>query len=293
MAPREMPSPLAWAEMSSDPKRRDELALNPYFRECWKDFLELTSPDVPYCLKRYALLVFKPESVVGRRMTEALRYLDRHGFHPVGIARFRHSRHTVINLRSYSPERQYSSAWIQLAGAVYPSVDTMLLVLRDDITNEESNASGRLSQLKGPVGHSKPGDLRSVLRSPNRTLNFVHSADEPADMVREIGLLLDRSARRDLIHQVLASGEHGTVLDTVRDAVFALEQSSQVHDFCFAGSLARVSRVRSLACQDRQRLEEAATDGPKLNWDELTSMVDPTTIDAWDFASIACTTLDL
>ncbi len=279
--------------MSRDPGRQSELELSPYFHEGWTDILDLTGPEAVRCLKRYALLVFKPEAIVGRRMRTTLRFLEGHHLQPVGMAQFRHTRHTVVNLRTYSSKRKYSPNWMRLANMIYPSMDTLLLALRDDGPEELSDASGRLTHLKVGSEQGRPEGLRDLLRSPNEALNFVHSPDEPADLVREIGLLLDRSARRTLIRQVTVSGEYGTVLRTAEAAILVLERSSPSHDLSFMRSVARVDRVQSLGYQNRRRLVDAADRGLKLSWDELTSMIDPATVDAWDFAAIGSATLNL
>ena len=61
-------------------------------------------------------------------------------------------------------------------------------------------ASVRLSGLKGPsdVSQQSPDCLRRVLGQPNRVISFIHVADEPADVLRELTILADRPARRKM-----------------------------------------------------------------------------------------------
>ena len=62
-------------------------------------------------------------------------------------------------------------------------------------------ATVRLSNLKGgPDAATRgAGSLRSALRSANRLFTFVHTADEPADIVRELAVFFDRDERRRLL----------------------------------------------------------------------------------------------
>lgn len=48
----------------------------------------------------------------------------------------------------------------------------------------------------------RTGELRAIVGGPNRMLSGVHIPDEPADVVRELGILFDGDARRALLRDV-------------------------------------------------------------------------------------------
>ena len=59
----------------------------------------------------------------------------------------------------------------------------------------------RFRQLKGSAipEFQEPGQLRALLDGGNRTLTFVHAADEPIDVVRELGIQFAHSDRLAII----------------------------------------------------------------------------------------------
>ncbi|MFG3756480.1 hypothetical protein, partial [Klebsiella pneumoniae] len=67
----------------------------------------------------------------------------------------------------------------------------------------------------------QPGQIRYRLGPDNRLLNFVHAADEPADVLRELGLLFDRAGRRTIIAQLLGGQDAGGALQLVREHAYA------------------------------------------------------------------------
>lgn len=284
-----------WQKLSRSPNRHEALALNLYFRDCWEDILAILGPGATETLWRYALLIFKPEAVVGRRITPALDWLTERGFAPVAFAPLTHSRHTMINLWKYSRWTPAMPDWIQLAGLMHTSTDTLLVILRDEEQEAEADACARLVSLKGPAiaEQRNRSHLREALGPPAEIFNFVHSSDEPADLVREVGICLDRPYRRQLLQTLVTCGEDRHLADELEAEVARLEAGSTEHDFDFRRSLARVERRWPLDPSARQHLEDAGNGGPKLGWDELREIIDPRAVETWDFISIACAVLDL
>jgi len=66
-----------------------------------------------------------------------------------------------------------------------------------------------LTDLKGPSlpADRKPEHLRTLLDSSNAILNFVHTADEPADVIRELGIYLDTAQRAACLRALLGRAE--------------------------------------------------------------------------------------
>jgi hypothetical protein len=91
--------------------------------------------------------------------------------------------------------------------------------LKDRRQGDGGWASSRLASIKG---HSRPdqqraGQLRYELRTPSRVMSYVHIPDEPADMVRDMSLLLDR---QDMVRLMAASADAAGAPCDVRPADF-------------------------------------------------------------------------
>ena len=71
----------------------------------------------------------------------------------------------------------------------------LLLVLRST-DGHDLPATVRLTSLKGSATLEQQvrGTLRHRLGQANRVLSLLHVADEPADLVRELGVFFDRAA---------------------------------------------------------------------------------------------------
>jgi hypothetical protein len=66
-------------------------------------------------------------------------------------------------------------------------------------------AAVHLSSLKGKADMSQqaPDSLRGILKRPNRLCSLIHCADEPADLIRELNLLMDPAPRQRLLGRLL------------------------------------------------------------------------------------------
>lgn len=105
----------------------------------------------------------------------------------------------------------------------------------------------RLQQFKGPTlpRQRAAHHLRAGLGPPNRLLNFVHAADEPADVLREVGLLLDRPTRRVVIERMRSGRPALDELARLRDAVY---RDDEPHDLLPAPALSRLVAVVQAVC---------------------------------------------
>jgi Nucleoside diphosphate kinase len=84
------------------------------------------------------------------------------------------------------------------------ATDCLLVVLAKQRTAEA--AAVVFNRAKGPAhpADCHEGQLRHDLGSFNYQLNLVHAADEPADLVRELGVLCDHDTRMALYRDALA-----------------------------------------------------------------------------------------
>lgn len=288
-----MPSEAAWHRLTNSAVKRELFAQDLYFRECWADAAETFGPAVHEALAPLALLSFKCDGIAGRRADATLDFLAENGFTVLASAPIRHNRHSMRELWRYN-WHVYTTDRLELMTLMHSVTDSLLLIVRDDRYDGVVPATVRLADLKGSADPAQrgPQHLRTVLAPPNQIINFVHVADEPADLVRETGIFLDRPARLHLLADIAAAltgtGPDGRA--TAEKQLATLEADCPPSDFDLAATFDRLQETARTSPATLSRLRTAATGGPPLTWTELTTLLPPQTPD-WDFIHIATTVL--
>jgi hypothetical protein len=209
-----------WAFLTTLPKKQYLYSRETYFREAWHDFRQVFGNETLRILQQIAFLVLKPDAFAGRRVETVLDVLENRNFVPIATQRFRWSRHTIREDWRYQLN-QLSLERMELSTRLMTATDSLLVVLRDDNRPLRVPAAVRLQAMKGsslPERH-QADQLRRILKSPNRLLKFIHTADEPADIVREMGIHFDGSERRLLLETI------GRSLSTCASEALRLEIS--------------------------------------------------------------------
>ncbi|WP_447007554.1 hypothetical protein ACRAKI_14255 [Saccharothrix isguenensis] len=286
------PGEQEWAGLTRSARKRELFTEDLYFREAWADALSVFGDRTTAVMGELALLNFKCDGLIGRRIGPTLSYLSANGFQVVGVSPMRHNRHSMRELWRYN-WHVYTIDRLALTTVMHDATDTMLLILRDTRYDGVVPGSVRLADMKGsanPAGRD-PNSLRSVLQPPNRVINFVHVADEPADIVREVGIFLDRAERRELFAQV--RDRFTTGADDEAAALRAkLEAEYAENDFDIGKALLRVEQTESVSAEDMAELRTAVDSGESLSWDRLRAIFPPDSpVDRWDFVMIATETM--
>ncbi|GDY29626.1 AfsA-related hotdog domain-containing protein [Gandjariella thermophila] len=270
--------------LSAVPEKRVFFAVDSYFRDSWEDLRALPAEEIDHVLRRHATLLLKPESMVARRADVALEWLREQGV-VVAAERVRINPHQTRALWHFqwnvaTRERRDLCDLIAAAG------DSLFVVAR--LPEDPVPATVRLSNLKGPADPARrqPWQLRHRLGGDNFLLNFVHAADEPADLVRELGILFDGPARRR-IYRALLSG-----VDRYPDAqryVTRLYRQSSAHDLRLRGVLRRMTDLLGNAAASPAAAEllaalNAAENGLPVRWTELRALAARAglTVPPWD-----------
>nr|WP_240940076.1 AfsA-related hotdog domain-containing protein [Planosporangium flavigriseum] len=269
--------------MSVIPGKRALFAVDSYFRDSWEDLCELPPDAIEYILRHHAVLLLKPDAVVGRRLSAALGWLGEQGT-VVAAEPVRLDRHTTRVMWQYqwnvaSRDRR------DLADLIVRGGDSLLLIVA--MPPGDRPATVRLSGAKGPAepARRQPWHLRHRLGNDNFLLNFVHTADEPADLVRELGVLFDAPQRRKLYRQ-LRRGADATA--AAQSLVARLYERTPARDLSLAGFVERMYQrlagrtgpaVRTLASA-----LEAMEAGLNADWRGLCDLagVAGVPLDAWD-----------
>jgi len=184
-----------WNLLTRIPLKAERYGRETYFREGLEDARE--SGDLDTISRRSALVLVKPDGIIGGKAPIIIDYLRRQRFAIV-----------AAELVTLGP-LQWREMWrYQLTSATLDRLAINDLVLRGSALllllrhpgYLDVPASVWLSGLKGPsdVARQSPGCLRRVLGQPNRVISFIHVADEPADVLRELAILADRATRRKM-----------------------------------------------------------------------------------------------
>lgn len=281
-----------WPRLTVVPAKVRLYGIDPYFRQSFADGRRILGGTLFGLLHRVGLVVLKPESIAGRRGADVLAFLHDAGFTPVIARPFAFDRHMVTELWRY----QWNAATLdkmEVAGRVNTGRPTVLMVVRDDAPVPGLPAPVRLKSLKGaadPAARTDPRSLRSVLRAPNRLITFVHMADEPADVVRELGVFYDTPARREL-YAAVRDALGGNVAETARALVEAVERDAPRADFDVDAAWTRLlatARPRDAAAFDVLRqMHEAFARDRTLDWGRFAALCDAVGAEEWDVLGIA------
>ncbi|MFI6999310.1 nucleoside-diphosphate kinase [Nocardia sp. NPDC050175] len=167
-----------------------------YFRESFEQLCAQTEDPTGFAY-RHAILLCKPDAVLGHVLDQTVSWLTDNGFRIVAARRIRMTPHIVravwyFQWNAASPERRL------LADLLGTLADALVLVVTR--AGDARPVSVELTERKGPTDpeRRRPGQLRYELGRYGYLLNLVHSTDEPADVIRELGIYFDRDERAEL-----------------------------------------------------------------------------------------------
>lgn len=265
--------------LTRSPEKRVAYRVDPYFRHGARH-LSIGS------VLATTFVVLKPDAIAGRRALTVVNELTRSGFTPLDAWSFTFTPSLIRELWRY----QYNVAsWprIEVVDLLLPAGESLLLLLRDERWTPGSlPAACRLAAMKGPADPSKrsPSDLRAILDAPTPQFNFLHTADEPADVVRELAAIEVAYGRRILRDVVPSSTlEH----DSVKSLIERLYGRVAAHDLDRQASWCR------LAASDNNEvssLARRALHGDNIDWSALLALFpegQPPAELLWDALSIA------
>ncbi|MGJ5755813.1 nucleoside diphosphate kinase [Streptomyces puniciscabiei] len=265
--PRGIPvSPL----LTCQPAKQRLYGADTYYQESHEQLATLTE-DVPGFAHRHAMLLLKPDAVVARRLDAAVYWLAGQGFRIVGAAVTRLTR-TMIRSLWYFQWNLATPYRRRLAALFLEDADALVLLVRA-VHDLDVPASVELTRLKGPTDPDarQPGQLRHLLGRYSYLLNLVHTPDEPADVLRELAVHFDDSARERLFRTALAGDDR---LADALELTGRLYAATKPRDLDFQPAVERLRDLMSPHCGTdagaRQLLETAWRHGIELDpWDAV------------------------
>jgi hypothetical protein len=249
-------APDTWLTVLEDKRRL--YTEDTYFVETWEEATRLLGDRAAYFCDRHTSLVVKPEALRSGRLPAILRWLRVDDWRVVAVRRLTIGRHEVRGLWRYHwncVTQQHKDVVDMLFGVS----DSLLLMLRTG-EGKSGGATPRLARGKGPARAEDrvPGQLRTTLGNYNSYLTFVHSPDEPADFLRELGILLPPEERTVLLREDLAEVPERRILEVADECTGEVDRWC---DLSLTGAAARVARLcarRGAAGESARRAVGAA-----------------------------------
>ncbi|MGW1981838.1 nucleoside-diphosphate kinase [Streptomyces collinus] len=232
-------SPRAFDSLTADPRKRAAYRLDPYAREGLDLF---RSPGDRAWLYTTTFVVIKPDAVVGRRGGLVLDILEEEGWLPIAARTFTFDPLLTREIWRY----QFNAASRQRIAVVDHLLGTspsLLVLLRDTRRLDGLPATVRLTAAKGgadpQAAHAR--DLRTRFGRVNGLFNFIHTADEPADLVRELRIFCFRTGTDWLRAAITATPRSTGEGCPARGLLAGLEADAPTHDLDSAQSLVRLT----------------------------------------------------
>jgi hypothetical protein len=279
------------AQLTGDAVKKRLYPDDAFFREALADYRRLCAAATRR-LEQGTYLLVKPEAIVLRRGAPILDFLRAHGYEVLGARKLRIDRHASRDVWRY----QFNAAPLSVMRAVdilFDTAPSVCLAVADDTSSCAVPVAARLAAHKGSyVRRTLPSEsLRGLLGSPTLLLNFVHGPDDPADVLRELGVLLDPPGRRDFLAMLL--GCRPTSQCEAPEAVLsAAYQDHPGRELDLAASLACVEKAatgpgeRTLVTEIGDALREPQDDERLVGLVEWLAQA-PAGVSHWDRAVVA------
>lgn len=177
-----------------------------YFRESWFDGYSIAGDQLLNKLVRTAVVIFKPEVFATDKTKSIVKLIEKYDFKFKSAYITKFNKFKIREVWRY----QYSEATIdrmELVDNLYCLGDALFMFFEDTSSHLDMPTSARLHRLKGASEERlrSKDSLRSIIKIPNGVIRFFHISDEPADIIREIGIMFNREERlkiyKDLINE--------------------------------------------------------------------------------------------
>lgn len=199
----DLAGPREWQRLTSVLGKAGVFGRDVFMRESWASLVDGLAGEsrAQRFIEQVALVWLRPDAFAAGAARRVLAAAGTAGFRTLAARPVRLERCGVRSLWAYAAHRATAEGlWLlEAIAALGPG----LLVLYADEQWQPGGPSAavRMAAVKGAGDPTvrAPGTLRDVAGSPNPALTMVHAADEGADLVRELGVFLPWTERRQLI----------------------------------------------------------------------------------------------
>jgi nucleoside diphosphate kinase len=281
-------------DLSSCSDKRDLYAADTYFRESWEDLVEIAADDAVRVAGVMASLTLKPDAIAARVGRRALEWLVANGFSIIAAERISFDRRMVRDTWRY--------AWNTATRDRREVVD-LLMCSHPSLYLALKGSAPAALRLGASKGHADPsrraaGDLREVLGATVPLLNLVHTADEPADVVRELGVYFDADVRERIYRGVALPPVDIAHVEVLLGAV---EAESPAHDLALEPAVGRLLAELGHTCYEAELAGDlrshltGALEGEPPEWRSIARLLDALRMPCsqWDRIVIATHTVEL
>lgn len=279
------------------PEKARLYAEETWFRDAWAVLAE--DVDEPAVLaERHAILMIKPDAIAARAVTDVLASARESGFVPAAVRPIRLSRHVLRALWLF----KFNIATVErmlITDLIHDQCANLVVLVRDERPEAGLPASLRLTSWKGPSNpeRRRPGQLRSRIPIQNRLLSRVHTSDEPADVVRELGIFLARDELRRLAAEARGGGDAEAETHALTERLY---DAVPAHDLRLETAVPRVGETAERLGAERPveerprwmavaRACESVATARAAGWDALAPIAHDDAVaafDAWDVITI-------
>lgn len=148
-------------------------------------------------LNKFGLLLIKPEAIMMNKVKDILNIVTKSNFEIIYYSHKKLTEAQVFEMWKFG-WKDASIERILINQKLFSICNSIILVLRYEKVSNFS-ACEIATDLKGPSlpDKRKPYQIRSQIEPLNYILNYVHTSDETADYLRELGILFEWN---ELIH---------------------------------------------------------------------------------------------
>lgn len=148
----------------------------------------------------HSFVLLKPESIIESRLDQILQWLEWKGYVVTQIIEVQLTSQSLRDLWKYQ-WNLFPAARVPIMEALYLSRRLPLIwVKQEDLADVPCAIQLASDKGLGSGQGSSRSSLRSQLGQRNLLLNYVHTPDEPADVLREASILLPGGGLADAIH---------------------------------------------------------------------------------------------
>ena len=210
--------------MSRSKKKLDIYYQDFYYEMSFTQAYDTLQESLLFHMNNVALLVIKPDAVFMNRIPLIVQWLFSNGYEILYMSELYVTHTQTTELWKY----QWSAASIDriiVNEKLMEMGHSFLLLLRNKEYTATNNdpLSVRLTEQKGAAKETLRLEyhLRSILKPLNIILNYVHTADEPADVIREIGILCGTYELSNVYASILSGHikPYSMILEKIRNKI--------------------------------------------------------------------------
>lgn len=276
-----------WSELTRNPAKIDLYGEDSYFRIGLDSWVRRQGQSQQVDIRDVGSLLIRPDAFVTRQVPNILERVTALGFHPVAFCALQSNRLVPLELWRYQHNAGSLDrlALTQLIFDGWPCV--WVLVKRSDSNTDPLPCSVHLQGVKGsthPECRTRTS-IRGTVNAPGRLLSLIHTADEPADVLREFGLLLNREDRT-LVLETL--GETLDINKKLLDLVSNISENLKLVNFDINKAKSRVEEaLENAGASNLLQQLRVAPSSPGL-FGNIVSKLSPSVLREilWDIAQV-------